>query len=417
MSEYTRLEYYVATLMGKLPKVKSVLKRAYQRCNYIIHSKNYKYKSSFIIEQISKSDDENFFGYYDKCPENTKGIILYNELKICKDNANKKKLNVVIQSGEEIIYKTPSHAWNYQQGCRAHWLSDDKFVYNDFCFEKMRLIAKVVNISEGFSTITYDYPVQDSYNDTFYVSLNYHKLTELTPEYGYQDCYMHPETKLNAYDIDGIHICSYLTHKLIGFVSLAEIIELGSDECQSHNASHLVNHVMISPNGQKCIFIHRFFLNGRRYDRLILLDIYSMQLSILADNEMVSHCCWADDSTVIGFLRGNNGENRYWTINLETKEQASLEIEDKLSFSDGHPSVTKEWMITDTYPNKARYQKLILLNRITNDATVLGEFLSNLKFSGGLRCDLHPRFSTTGNNIFFDSTFSGKRKLYRLNFG
>ena len=128
MSEYTRLEYFIATLMGKLPKVKSILKRAYQWCNYIMYRKNYEYKSSFAIEQISKSDEESFFGYYDKCPENEKGLILYNELKIRKDDSHKKEFNVVIQSGEEIIYRTSSHAWNYQQGCRAHWLTDDKFV-------------------------------------------------------------------------------------------------------------------------------------------------------------------------------------------------------------------------------------------------------------------------------------------------
>ena len=71
-------------------------------------------------------------------------------------------------------------------------------------------------------------------------------------------------------------------------------------------------------------------------------------------------------------------------------------------------------MITDTYPNKARYRR-ILMNRATSEINILGEFSSNLN-SEGLRCNFHPRFSTTGNEIFFDSA-SLERKLYRLNIG
>ena len=34
-----------------------------------------------------------------------------------------------------------------------------------------------------------------------------------------------------------------------------------------------------------------------------------------------------------------------------------------------------------------------------------------MHYKGQTRCDLHPRFSADGRKVFFDSVYSGKRRL------
>jgi Tol biopolymer transport system component len=73
-----------------------------------------------------------------------------------------------------------------------------------------------------------------------------------------------------------------------------------------------------------------------------------------------------------------------------------------------------DWFVTDTYPDKARMQHLIMANWKTGEARKLGEFFHGFEYDGQTRCDLHPRFSPDGKSIFFDSVFDGRRRLYRL---
>jgi hypothetical protein len=42
----------------------------------------------------------------------------------------------------------------------------------------------------------------------------------------------------------------------------------------------------------------------------------------------------------------------------------------------------------------------------------LGRYVEPPKFTGGWRCDLHPRWSPKGDIIGFNSTFTGSRQAY-----
>ena len=66
-------------------------------------------------------------------------------------------------------------------------------------------------------------------------------------------------------------------------------------------------------------------------------------------------------------------------------------------------------MISDTV-----YQKLGFAKNRLKELEKLGEFMESFDFYAETRCDLHPRFSFDGNQVFFDSVHSGKRQLYMM---
>ncbi len=161
-------------------------------------------------------------------------------------------------------------------------------------------------------------------------------------------------------------------------------------------------------------FIHRFFIGKRRFDRLLLGEKDGATLTLLANNRMVSHCFWADNNTILGYLRGPDSKDAYWLIDVDTGEFERLPNNALEGYGDGHPHVYKDWFVTDTYPDKARMQHLLLCNWKTGEVRELGQFFHGFQYKGETRCDLHPRFSPDGKSVYFDSVFSGVRKMYRM---
>ena len=66
-------------------------------------------------------------------------------------------------------------------------------------------------------------------------------------------------------------------------------------------AEHKVNHIMISPNGKRFMVLHRWFNGDRKYSRLVTVNVDGTEMYNLSDDDMVSHCYWKDDQTIIAF--------------------------------------------------------------------------------------------------------------------
>ena len=70
----------------------------------------------------------------------------------------------------------------------------------------------------------------------------------------------------------------------------------------------------------------------------------------------------------------------------------------------------------DSYPDKSRMQHLVAYNMETDMLFPLLELYHPMKYFGKNRCDLHPRFSETGEYITLDSVHDGKRHQYIIDF-
>jgi hypothetical protein len=69
--------------------------------------------------------------------------------------------------------------------------------------------------------------------------------------------------------------------------------------------------------------------------------------------------------------------------------------------------------LTDTYPDKNNIASLLLYDSIKKNIIVIDELQSLPKFNNTVyRCDLHPKWSYSGNYISIDTMDSGMRSIY-----
>ncbi|MCL2845037.1 MAG: glycosyltransferase family 2 protein [Chitinivibrionia bacterium] len=419
--EFGKKERIIARWLADYPQIKQFVKKTYQLISWLMYKKNYNHKTDYSIRVIKDGNNESFWGYYDKTPLSPDGkYILFYSCKCPTNTApkNNKGISVILQefNTKKTLLEIPVQTYNWQQGCRVQWLSNDIFIFNDFDAEKNIYIARVWSAVSLSELKSFDKPVQDSYKTEYYFSLNYRRLMSLCPDYGYRTLPMLNTKELTDIANDGIWKVNYNNGETTLLVDMKTVCSIG----QSNNISdalHSVNHIMISPDGDKFIFIHRYYVRKKRFDRLFLADSKTGNLKLLSDYGMVSHCFWADNKNVLAYLRSPDGTDAYNKINTDTGNFTKI-IGNRLNkLGDGHPNVFGECFVADTYPDKARMQHLFLFNLKTSEEKELGEFFHGLKYSGETRCDLHPRFSPDGKYVFFDSVYSGKRQLYCIAIG
>ena len=242
------------------------------------------------------------------------------------------------------------------------------------------------------------------------MGLNFNRLRDLRPDYGYRN--LNENSDYIDYSKDGIYKVSLSRNSYTLLISLKELIDFEYLETME-DSKHKVNHIMISPNEKNFMFMHRWHHSGLKYDRLLILDSSGDNLKIISDEGWISHCCWKDNDTVIGYL-SNKGKLGFYEINIINGKIS--QISKKLqNYGDGHPTFNKNKMLFDSYPNRSRNKHLYIYNFNSDDVINLAEFYESLYFNNESRCDLHPRFNFDFSAIYFDSVHSGKRKLYKLN--
>lgn len=404
----------IARILSSFPGLKSRVKKAYIAINYYTHKKNYPYSLHINASEIgfiepTANGTDTFFGYYDKSPDNGKGKLIYcqsNAPTDCSPNADKPISIYMLNRAtgkKTLVAETDSYNW--QQGARAQWIDDSHIIFNTTHGNKY--IARVCDVNSGKIIRKYDFPVQDCYKAEFYYSLDYRRLERLQPDYGYNRLPSLSNVELANLQSDGIRKVSLAdgSHRMV--ITLEQVVQVAPRH-EFDRALHTLNHLMISPDGKNIIFIHRWFVNSKRFDRLFLFD--GKNLKLIADENMVSHLCWIDNRTIFGYLRHNDLDGFYF-INIESNKFTPCPALTNLGNGDGHPTSFGNLIAVDTYPDKSRMQHIYLYNRVTKKLTHVAEFFSGLKYQNICRCDLHPRFSSDGSKIFFDTVACGARRL------
>lgn len=416
-TNYNNLERLTARCLTYLPVVKFLSKYIYTRVMYLINRNDINYLSTTKVVRFCNDDRESFFGYYDKSPISQDGYILVHlsTRPTYKKPSAYEPITVALFSPgntDKPILEISTSSYNWQQGARAHWLNDDLFIFNDFDSSQKRIIARVFSKSSLKEVKRFDWPVQDSFKEHYFLSINYRRLLTLRPDYGYRNLPPLSRKELSDISNDGIWKINYLNGENKLLYSFEKICSVAFRN-DFKKALHKVNHVMISPSGKNFIFLHRYYLKNRRFDRLLLGRSSEGDLKLLSDNGMVSHCFWVDDNKIIGYLRGPDNKDAYFIIDIKTG--VFKRCDDSINvYGDGHPHINGDHLALDTYPDKARIQHLLLNNFEKNEIRELGKFFHSFKYHGESRCDLHPRFSPNGESIYFDSVFDGFRRLYKV---
>lgn len=405
MAKYSRKERLIASVLSATPGLKKIVKRWYVKANALIYRKDYLYKiinGKILTIETPNEGKETFGGYYDR-PTIKNGWILSHvtEADTSKLPTPQQTVRLVATdlNTREVVNIADTTSYNWQQGCRPQWLTDHLIVYNTF--EGGRYTANVYSLTDKKIVRQFLLPVQDAYQTDYFLSINYVRLMEMNPDY----CYRNLPFEKKDDKGDGIWRTDYGTGQSTLVHSIQSIMDFEHkemfDDCQ-----HIVNHVMISPDGSKFIFIHRYYQGHRRFDRLLVSDFHSLR--ILADEGMVSHCHWTDNDHIIGYLR-HDGKNGFYLCNVNDGTIESIQEMNGISFGDGHPTCHGDWIAFDTYPDKSCMQHLFLFNSKSRAVIPILEVYHAPKFREESRCDLHPRFSDDGSLISFDTVFKGHR--------
>lgn len=416
------LEQKVNYHLNKYPIIKKIIKNLYQRIMYISSKK---IKSEGRIIRVSPDDNSNeyFFGYYDKSPwdASDRFMLCLKANNTWSDVSPKESADILLidtskSEGDPTRYTkiAETRAWNVQQGCMLQWLGPDykeKIIFNDF--RDGKLCSVILYLSTRKEKVI-PMPVYSVSTDgKFALTLDFSRLYNLRPGYGYYNQIEKTEgiplpntTAIWKVDLETGEINSIL--KYTDFSSFEP-----RKEMQYPEAIHKVNHIMLSPNNSRFMVLYRWFIGHRKYTRLITCNIDGSDMYVLSDDDMVSHCFWKDDRTILAFENKKKTGPGYYLMTDKTQDY--IHCWKELS-NDGHPSYSpnKSLVVTDSYPDRARicYLNIMDGDESKDNIHTIAKVFSPFKYNNDTRCDLHPRWNRKGNKICFDGVFEGHRGLY-----
>lgn len=421
MKSFNPFERTIAKTLDSFPQVKQIAKSTYQRFNYwyfgdrgfrlALHPQA-KILTPFEWCQVEPSASELFFGYYDKSPwsSDMSKFICH---RLNKRHRQEVEIIVCDRDQQTVTALATSKTWSSQQGSMVQWLpncSNQKIAFNDLVDSK--LATRIISVNSKKET-TIPFPIQTLHpNGQEALTLNYKRLDRLRPEYGYAVNASNFRSDF-SFSEDGIWQVDLESGKGKLILSLQTLIE-HQPHAEMADAEHKVNHIMYSPQGNKFVFMHRWLNSRGKFSRLYVAECDGSHLKLLLDEGMISHYSWDDERYLLAWARTKVAGDRYYAIDVTTGKWQVIGKDILDVYGDGHPSFSpnRRWIITDTYPDRARQQHLLLYDRTTQQTLELGRFLAPLEYKTAQRCDLHPRWSPDGNMISIDATYERKRYSY-----
>lgn len=409
-----KIENQVNSVLQKFPGVKKRIKRCYQLGMYTISPK---IKSEGDIQRISADDGmEYFFGYYDKSPwDTTDRYMLSLRAKNTTSNVapNEPAEIILFDTEDNNSYKIlgKTHTWNVQQGCMLQWLGPDfneKILYNDF--RDGSYCSVILNIKTNEEQILPMAVYSVAQSGDFALTLDFSRLHRLRPGYGYSNS--EEETKENKCpDKPCIWKLNLNDGEVVPLLNYTDFSNFEPRD-EMENAEHKVNHIMVSPSGNRFMVLHRWMNGTNKYTRLVTVNSDGTEMFNLSDDNMTSHSAWKNDEEILAYAHKKDQGNGYFLMKDKSNH---YEHKWPVLISDGHPSYSPDGskIVTDTYPDRSRVAKVYCIKE--NDVQTIARVFAPFKYDNDVRCDLHPRWNRAGNKICIDSVFEGKRGLYVIN--
>ncbi len=401
-----------------------------RRLRYLRHGLR-SYHSYLPLREFSAPGRQVFFGYYDVTPFNYDETLL---LAAAAPPENRPtgpedllQLGTVslTEDHPQLKVVAETKAWCWQQSCRYQWFPPREYgrnyqaIFNDYDAENRRYVSRVIDVRDGTELCRYNHPVYAlDHAGRYAFTLNFARLGRLRPGYGYVNQpdtsagYLAPaDDGLLRLDLDtGATRLLFSLHDLTGIQPLPDM----------DGAEHYLNHISVNPYSKTLLFFHIWVRGSKRKTRLFVCDLDGGDVRIPIQHGGVAHYAWKNADELLCYSRHTDGDDstpRYHLYNLRSGDY-SVVGRDVLPH-DGHPTYFpgSRYILTDTYPDLASHQNLLLYDTATNTARTLGTFDSSRRFRDDVKCDLHPRLSPRGRRICIDSAHSGRRRLYVLEIG
>ena len=322
-------------------------------------------------------------------------------------------LGMVDLENNEFIPLAQTRAWNFQQGCMAHWLAtspDSLIIYNDL--RNGRYVSIILNVYTKEEIKEIDRPVSAVSPDGKYaISINFSRLSITRKGYGYAGEGQNPQKDVQLPKDDGLFLIDLETGNSKLIVSIDEVKNM-IHEFKEEDLVYF-NHTLISRNGSKVFWLARTLPNWNTTALTADLDGTNIQ-RCFPDGWGGSHFDWLNDDELM--ITANFDNKQYAHVLFTVGKTDYKRLGKGLLDYDGHGTFSPDgkWMVTDTYPSKNREQKIYLMDMKTECVMPVGRYIEPEKFKGDWRCDIHCRWSPNGDMIGFNSTHSGKRQVYVL---
>ncbi len=314
-----------------------------------------------------------------------------------------------------------SRCWNWQQGARLQWVpgggggveeNGRRALYNTMLGEAYG--AVMCDVESGRVEREIPFPVYSlSPDGERALSLNFSRLHRMRPGYGYSNLPDRTEGCAAPED-DGVFLGEIESGRTDLVLSVAQAVAFEPRESMA-GAQHYFNHLSFSPSGARWMVTHLWSggrgRSGRKKASRILVSGKNGGFSCINNEGFTSHYCWKDDDSIIVFGRAREGEPMgYFLHDLESGARGALGV--GLLTEDGHQTWLRcGRMLTDTYPDRLRFQRVLLFSPQDQALSVPGRFYTPPGFSGEVRCDLHPRVNHAQNRVCVDAVFHGRRGL------
>lgn len=415
---FVEIEKAGKQIFEKYPIIKRSAKRVYQLISVATSREHFKAQGNII--RITPDDGfEYFYGYYDKSPWNATGrymiaVRVQQAYKSVAPNEPGAVCLIDTENGNSVIEIGTTHSWNVQQSCMAQWIGPDfanRIIYNDF--RNGKYCSVIFNVETMQEEREFPLPVYDVSRDGMYaLSLDFNRLHRMRPGYGYSN-QSDSTTGILCPNTCCIWKMTLSNGEVTELFKYTDFAAFEPDETM-RDAEHKVNHLMISPNGKRFMVLHRWFDKGRKHTRLVTVNIDKTEMYNLSDDIFVSHCYWKNDNEILAFLRKKETGDHYYL--MKDKAQEYMLFWPELN-TDGHCSYSpdKQYIITDTYPDRKRIASVYLCTESGKKHGVarrIARVFSPFRYDNDCRCDLHPRWSRDGKMIAIDSIHEGRRGLY-----
>lgn len=369
--------------------------------------------------ELGDPENETFFGYYDVTPFGPDDRSLLAMRRPA--NAGASSAGTSIELGTyRLDDPSPvfrsfglSTTWCWQQGCRLQWLRGGEegcVIYNRI--EQGRHGAIVQDVETGQVVRAFERPVYSVTADGgTAATLNFARLQQMRPGYGYGDL-QDPFGSESAPIGDGIWLVDLQSGESRLLLSLAEIAAL-QPEPSMEGAKHYFNHLLWSPNGSRLFFLHLWEKKGeKRCSRAFAWNMATGEPTFLGARRHFSHHWWVGEDRLLAYSTHDDTGRQYHLYRIAEGERDVVAA--GVLVEDGHAStspVDPKLLLTDTYPDLAREQHLLLYDTRDQRLLPVGSFYSPPTFRGEVRCDLHPRWSRSGTLVSIDSALRGQRRL------
>jgi hypothetical protein len=324
-------------------------------------------------------------------------------------------LGLVDIKTKKFIPLTQTRAWNFQEGCMAHWLGtnpDSLIIFNDF--RNNRYVSVIMNVYSKQEIKVIPYPVSSvSPNGKEAVSINFSRLRITRTDYGYGGKGQNPGEEVQFPEDDGIFLVNLETGKAKLIVSISQIRAL-VPEIPKEGIEYFA-HTRYSREGSKIFWLARAI--PTRYTTAFTVNNDGSNLQpCFPDKWGGSHFDWLNDKELM--ITAEYEGKQYAHVLFTIGEHNYKRLGNGLLDYDGHGTFSPDgkWMVTDTYPVPGmREQKIYLMDMATETVMPLGRFVEPedyTKGNGYYRCDIHCRWSPKGDMIGFNSTYTGSRQVY-----